>query len=112
LRNAFQELEKHQIQVYLSYGNHDFINGNIHAIEYPTNVHIFSSEKVTSFTFNKGEALAVQISGFSYENRAVVEEKIEEFPLRHSQVAFHIGMLHGSVHGNQQHDTYAPFRIQ
>src|SRR5699024_7263767 len=28
LRTAFEELEKHQIQVYLSYGNHDFIHGN------------------------------------------------------------------------------------
>src|SRR5699024_2874381 len=41
LRNAFQELEKHQIQVYLSYGNHDYLNGNQHAVAFPENVHIF-----------------------------------------------------------------------
>src|SRR5699024_3332473 len=41
LRNAFEKLKSHEIHVYLSYGNHDNINGNVHPIEYPDNVYYF-----------------------------------------------------------------------
>src|SRR5699024_10102393 len=112
LRNAFQELAKHHIQVYLSYGNHDFINGNIHAVAFPENVHVFPDETIRSFTFQKTDTLSVQLSGFSYEKRAVKEQKIMEYPDRDPSADFHIGLLHGSVDGNKQHDTYAPFHVQ
>src|SRR5699024_6918698 len=47
LRNGFQKLEKHHINVYVSYGNHDFVNGNVHPITYPDNVYEFTEEKVS-----------------------------------------------------------------
>src|SRR5699024_10393243 len=60
----------------------------------------------------KNDLTSVRISGFSYENRAVTEEKAMEFPARTEETSFHIGMLHGSIAGDKQHDTYAPFRLQ
>lgn len=112
LRRAFERLVKHQIKVYLSYGNHDHISGNIHEVAYPEQVYVFPNEKVTQVIYQrKGEALAT-IQGFSYENRAILTNKANEFTDREEQTSFHIGMLHGNLHGNQAHDPYAPFQIK
>lgn len=111
LRRAFEELEKHDINVYLSYGNHDHINGNIHPVTYPSNVYVFDSEQVDSFIYERnGEELA-EIQGFSYENRVVLNNKTKEFTINNPKIPFHIGMLHGSISSNTDHDTYAPFQL-
>ncbi|WP_047986140.1 metallophosphoesterase family protein [Ornithinibacillus californiensis] len=111
LRNAFQELQRHQIEVYLSYGNHDFIDGNIYPITYPDNVHIFSDEQVQSYLYTKENTSLAKIYGFSYERRAVTERKIEEYEKEDTDTPFHIAMLHGSIESNTEHDTYAPFKL-
>src|SRR5690625_1055480 len=49
LRTAFERLQEHNIDVFLSYGNHDYILGNPHRVRYPENVHIFQEETVTHF---------------------------------------------------------------
>lgn len=111
LRKAFERLQKHLISVYISYGNHDFINGNIHQVTYPDNVHIFPDEQVRSFVYEKnGEPLA-RVYGFSYVNRAVTENKSKEYEVENRDIPFHIAMLHGSVQGDEEHDPYAPFQI-
>ncbi|ASK60878.1 DNA repair exonuclease [Virgibacillus phasianinus] len=111
LKNAFEELYRHNINVYMSYGNHDFINGNTYPVTYPDNVYIFKEEKVGYFTFNqKGKPLA-NIHGFSYENRSINENKTAEFQVQNGEAAFHIAMLHGSLYSNTEHDTYAPFHL-
>lgn len=111
LKKAFEELERHHINVYLSYGNHDYINGNIHPVTYPDNVFIFPDEKVRQFTYKKdGEELAT-IHGFSYEFRAVVNKKAQEYLISDDAIPFHIAMLHGSLKSNTNHDVYAPFQI-
>ncbi|OZU87913.1 DNA repair exonuclease [Virgibacillus indicus] len=111
LRRAFEELKRHEINVYLSYGNHDFINGNIHPVTYPDNVFIFSDENVSQFIYEKeGRELAV-IYGFSYENRAVLTNKALEYTITEPQIPFHIATLHGSIRSNTEHDVYAPFQL-
>lgn len=112
LRRAFEDLNQYGIYVYLSYGNHDFINGNHHPITYPDNVFIFSDEQVTYFTYEKNQRKLANIYGFSYENRAVYENKAEQFQVQEKHVPFHIAMLHGSLHSNTEHDVYAPFYIR
>src|SRR5699024_143090 len=79
VRNGFRKLEEHQIKVYMSYGNHDFISGNKFPVEYPSNVHIFPDEHISSFVYEReGESVA-EIYGFSYENRAVTENKLAQY---------------------------------
>ncbi len=112
LKKAFEKLQNHEIYVYMSYGNHDYINGNKHPVAYPDNVYIFSKEEVQPFPYQRnGEVLAL-IYGFSYENRAVVANKVNEFQITDTSVPFHIAMLHGSVQSNTEHDRYAPFQVQ
>lgn len=112
LRRAFERLAEQNIAVFLSHGNHDYIKGDIFEVEYPENVHIFPSEIVTSIPFYKKGKAAAAIYGFSYENRAVNENKVPEYELVKEEIPFHIAMLHGSVATNTEHDTYAPFQIK
>ncbi|MEC5423705.1 DNA repair exonuclease [Virgibacillus sp. C22-A2] len=111
LKRAFEELKRNHISVYLSYGNHDYIQGNSYPVTYPDNVFIFPKEKVGQFTYKKNEKATATIYGFSYENRSVTEKKIMEYVITDDTVPFHIGMLHGSVHTNTEHDVYAPFQL-
>lgn len=111
LRYAFEKLQAHQIDVYVSYGNHDYTAGNIYPITYPDNVHIFQDEQVRSFTYVKDNTPLAMIYGFSYENRAVIQKKVQEYKRGDETIPFHIAMLHGSIESNTEHDTYAPFQI-
>lgn len=111
LRKAFEKLEKHHINVYLSYGNHDHINGNIYPVTYPENVFEFTSEEVSQFTYIKNGQPLAAIQGFSYENRAVLDNKTSDFNITDETIPFQIAMLHGSLQSNTEHDTYAPFQL-
>src|SRR5699024_1074727 len=79
LRNAFKQLNSHHINVYLSYGNHDYLRGNIYPVTYPSNVFIFSTEKVSTFVYERDGKPLATIYGFSYENRAVNTNKAIEY---------------------------------
>ncbi|MCT2535554.1 DNA repair exonuclease [Aquibacillus koreensis] len=110
LTKAFEKLNHYNIAVYISYGNHDHISGRLFNYEYPKNVHVFPSEKISTFTYYKHGAPLVDIAGFSYEQRAVIDNKANEFKAT-GDTPYHIAMLHGSVHTNSEHDVYAPFQL-
>jgi DNA repair exonuclease SbcCD nuclease subunit len=109
LKKAFEKLEQYHINVYVSYGNHDFVSGNPHPVQYPKNVYVFEEETVGTFPFIKNQHHLANIYGFSYMTREVMENKTEEYVIKNKEVPFHIAMLHGSVGGNDEHDVYAPF---
>ncbi|MEI3614313.1 metallophosphoesterase family protein [Pseudogracilibacillus sp. SO30301A] len=112
LRKAFEKLKFHHINVYLSFGNHDYINGNIHPIVYPDNVYIFPNENITTFNFKKNNEPVASIYGFSYENRSLKKNKSIFYKIQNRAIPFHIAMLHGTINGNKDHDPYAPFTLQ
>ncbi|WP_339177799.1 DNA repair exonuclease [Oceanobacillus sp. FSL W7-1293] len=112
LRRAFERLADENIAVFLSYGNHDFRKGDSFDVEYPGNVYIFPEESVTCIPFYKNGEAAAAIYGFSYENRAVYENKSSEYERTGEEFPFHIAMLHGSVATNTEHDSYAPFQLK
>ncbi|ASF38698.1 DNA repair exonuclease [Halobacillus halophilus] len=111
LRKGFERLADHAVQVYVSYGNHDFLQGAHYPIDFPENVHIFTSQDVEAFTYKKkGEALA-NLYGFSYVEKKVTDRKVNEYS-RKGGAPLHIAMLHGSLDTNTEHDVYAPFRLE
>lgn len=111
LRQACEKLEEHEIAVYLSYGNHDYMKGHVHKITFPNNVYVFSQETVTAFDFIKNSETKATIYGFSYENKAISVNKAKEFKRNNDKAPFHIGMLHGSLYEDSNHPTYAPFTL-
>ncbi|MBB6454661.1 DNA repair exonuclease SbcCD nuclease subunit [Salirhabdus euzebyi] len=110
VKKGLEKLKQHHIAVFISYGNHDFVNGDYYDVDFPDNVQVFQSEKVDCFPFYKGEEHVANIYGFSYENRAVTEPKVKEYTIT-SEAVYHIGMLHGSLSTNNEHDVYAPFLL-
>lgn len=106
-----ERLKAADIDVYLSYGNHDYqtITTTTHIL--PANVHVFGNEIETKqLTLKDGTTVA--ISGFSYANRWIEDDKAVDFPVK-SSVDWQIGMLHGALTGlKNPHDNYAPFTVQ
>lgn len=110
LRKGFEILAEHDIDVFVSHGNHDHLGGDWLSINWPPNVHFFKDGNVQVLTFEKNQQTKVHIYGFSYPQRAVTENKTSEY--RQVQGAqYHIGLLHGALEGNTEHDRYAPFTI-
>lgn len=106
----FQEgmkiLQKAQIPVYLLYGNHDHLKGNWTRFDLPENVHVFKGAVEKKLLRVRGEA--VHLYGFSYPERHVRETMIDFYPVAKND-EFHIGLLHGSIDGDESHAVYAPF---
>ncbi|PAD38168.1 DNA repair exonuclease [Terribacillus sp. 7520-G] len=109
LREACRELQKHRIEVYIQYGNHDF-TGKQPMMIYPENVHIFKTEKVETFLYEKNGEPAAAIHGFSYTTRHIKSRKAQDYKARGTGI-YQIGMLHGSIATGSAADVYAPFGI-
>ena len=106
-QKGMETLNVENIPVFICHGNHDHLSGIWVRFQLPANVHVFG-EKVETKTLLIGEE-KVHITGFSYKERHIQEPMHSYFPhSNHEEI--HIGMLHGSVEGNDEHDVYAPFR--
>ncbi|MCH1627106.1 metallophosphoesterase family protein [Ferdinandcohnia quinoae] len=110
-RKEMERLQKHHISVYLIHGNHDHLGGSWPHFEWPSNVHVFSSSNVEVKTFVKNGEVLANLYGFSYLTKAVVENKTSSY-LKQEGPPFHIGLLHGSMEGENEHSRYAPFSIR
>ena len=106
-REGMQKLNVEGIPVFISHGNHDHLAGRWTRFDLPPNVHIFN-ENVEAVKFSVNEQDIV-IYGFSYKERHVRDKMIARYPVAEDPVAFHIGMLHGSLAGDETHAVYAPF---
>jgi len=111
LRQAFEKLHNRNINVYMSYGNHDYVSGHTHQVTYPDNVFIFPSEQVTTFNYPDDTQPLATIYGFSYEQQHVTTRKVNQFQLQNENIPLHIATLHGSLSGEGGHQTYAPFSL-
>ncbi|MFP3420865.1 DNA repair exonuclease [Bacillus sp. SIMBA_154] len=111
LRQQFLRLQTHGIEVFIIYGNHDHLGGEWTPIEWPENVHVFSSHTPSEQSFYRGDQLVASIYGFSYKERAVYENMTSHY-VKTTDAAYHIAMLHGTLAGQEGHDAYAPFQLQ
>ncbi len=113
LIKGFKELQKYNIQVYVSYGNHDYLSCHTFPRNYPENVHIFEKEKVEQFDYRKDGKVVAKIYGFSYEERVVDTNMVPQYQIT-EEAPYHIATLHGSLGSitDTNHETYAPFQLQ
>lgn len=107
-QEGMKKLYEVDIPVILSYGNHDHLGGRWTRFELPSNVHIFNEDVGEKKLTIRGQDISIY--GFSYKERHVREAMIEYFPVAENHDAIHIGMLHGSLAGDESHAVYAPFR--
>lgn len=104
-------LQAKKIDVFLSYGNHDYQSVTNTAQILPNNVHVFGNQVETKhLTLSDGTTVA--ITGFSYANRWIETDQTAAYPIK-ANVNWQIGMLHGSLTGlKNPHENYAPFTVQ
>ncbi|MBQ0140826.1 MAG: DNA repair exonuclease [Kurthia sp.] len=107
-QQQLERLNKAEIPVIISYGNHDHLSGSWTRLQLPSNVYEFSKDVTAHRLIIRGQE--VVIHGFSYEQRHIEKPMIEDYPGKQDS-AIHIGMLHGSVDTDTEHAVYAPFTI-
>lgn len=105
---GLERLEEAGIPVFISYGNHDHLGGKWTRFQLPGNVTVFGPEVETAELTVRGQL--IRIHGFSYKERHIKEAMIARYPNadRDSGIV-DIGMLHGSIAGEDSHAVYAPF---
>lgn len=108
-QEGMEKLHAAGIPVYVTYGNHDHLSGNWTRFELPPNVHEFSEEVEEMSLSVRG--MDVVLHGFSYPTRHVRNEMISNYPIASDLHSIHIGLLHGSLAGNETHAVYSPFTI-
>lgn len=101
------KLSAARIPVYLLKGNHDAESTITQRLPLPPLVQFFSSRKVDTFLL---EEHGVALHGKSFAHAHVSEDMTLQYP---APVAgyFNIGVLHTSMGGYAQHETYAPTSV-
>lgn len=92
------------IPVYLIRGNHDAESVISRTLTYPPNVHEFSTAKVETLSL---DGLPVALHGRGFPDRKLNENIVPTYPVA-VPGKFNIGVLHTSLGGSSEHDTYAP----
>ncbi|EAC3584306.1 exonuclease SbcCD subunit D [Listeria monocytogenes] len=106
-----KRLEVANIPVFMIHGNHDFIEKHKEKLTLPSNVHVFS-EQVEVMSHKTATGVSVNIYGFSYNERHIRSSRVDKYKIQ-GNADFHIALLHGSeVSSSEEHDMYAPFRVQ
>ena len=106
LKEQFMRLEKEQIFVYISHGNHDPLTEKI-TNDWPDNVSVFSNRVETYQAITKdGETIFVH--GFSYQHDTSYENKIDEYPSSQGKK----GMLHGTYSKSSTKNRYTEFILE
>lgn len=105
-RRGLERLSREGIHSYIVHGNHDPLDGQFHAIQWPDHVHIFSSDVVQCVTYYRnGQALA-DIYGISYAHARETRNLSTLFQRKHER--FSIGLFHTNCIGAKEHESYAP----
>ncbi|EGK1784396.1 exonuclease SbcCD subunit D [Listeria monocytogenes] len=106
-----KRLEAANIPVFMIHGNHDFLEKHKEKLALPSNVYVFS-EQVEVMSHKTATGVSVNIYGFSYNERHIRSSRVGEYKIQ-GDADFHIALLHGSeVSSSEEHDVYAPFRVQ
>lgn len=101
------QLQRHGIPVYLIAGNHDAASVITRRLSLPENVHSFSTRTTET---KEVPGTPVVIHGRGFPDRAVTENLALEYP--HALPGrFNIGLLHTSLTGSPEHDSYAPCSV-
>lgn len=111
LIQQLQRLAAAHIQVFISFGNHDYYNGDFDKLGYPSNTHVFGNDVETK-TIELSNGQIAAITGFSFRNQWVNDPIINNYP-EAIDADWNIGMLHGSLSTLKSPEAnYAPFTLE
>jgi DNA repair exonuclease SbcCD nuclease subunit len=111
-RDGISQLHKAGIASCAIRGNHDH-GGSVRAkLEFPKSYFEFAPGVNEPHLMTQNEIPVAAIYGYSYPQRAVTENILRHYaPRADDQKYFRIGLLHGNVGGDADHDNYAPCSI-
>ncbi len=95
------------IQVFVAHGNHDPLSAWEAKLTLPAGVHRFVGEAVERVSVRRRGATVAHLFGISFPVREVRDNLARRFP-QQGEAPFSVGVFHGNVGGNPQHDNYAP----
>ena len=96
------------IPVYLIAGNHDAASVLTRRLSLPPNVQVFSTRTAET---KEVPGVPAVVHGRGFPNRAVAENLVPDYPAPVVN-AFNVGLLHTSLTGTPEHDTYAPCALR
>jgi DNA repair exonuclease SbcCD nuclease subunit len=106
-RESLRRAAEHGMQCFVAHGNHDPLSGWEADLTMPEGIHRFGGERVERCAARRGGETLAHLYGISYPTREVKENLIPKFP-KEDHGPFAIGVLHGNVGGDPNHDNYAP----
>ncbi len=104
VESQLKRLTREGIRVVLIRGNHDSISNARRIIRWSDGIEEFGSQSAESLLLDN---CGLAIHGQSFGARAVTEDLAANYPATVPGY-FNVGLLHTSLSGNAQHDTYAP----
>lgn len=102
-----RRLVEANIQAFIIRGNHDAESRITKELQLPDGVHVFQSRGNSVVLEEKG----VVLHGVSFLNPQALDSLLPSYPVKRSGYQ-NIGLLHTSLAGSPEHDTYAPCRLQ
>lgn len=106
--DQFHRLRAADISVALIRGNHDALSKVAPRLDWPDNVYEFASDKAECWRL---ESIGVAVHGQSFGHQAESRDLAAEYPAAAASL-FNIGLLHTSLAGSPEHDTYAPTSVE
>ncbi len=105
---GLEKLSKADIPVYIICGNHDPLKSWSEHLKLPENVVLFEADKVQQHTVTKEGKPIAEIYGVSFGEREEYRNLAATFHKK-DKTGFSIGLLHGTIAGNDAHTPYCPF---
>ena len=107
---GLERLNAENIPVYIICGNHDPLNSWSEHLQLPENVILFEADEVQRHTVEKeGKAIA-EVYGVSFGQKEEYNNLAKKFK-RNDNTSFSIGLLHGTIAGNDAHTPYCRFEM-
>ncbi len=107
VESLFKRLVREGIAVVLIRGNHDAVSNASRVTNWPEGIFELSSEAAHTVQL---DAARLAIHGQSFGARAESKDLAQSYP-QAVMGYFNIGLLHTSLAGSSQHDSYAPTSI-
>lgn len=107
---GLERLNKAAIPVFIICGNHDPLMSWSKHLQLPDNVTLFAADEVQQHTVVKNNHALAEVYGVSFGEKEEFNPLAKQFK-RNDKASFSIGLLHGTIAGNNAHTPYCPFDL-
>jgi len=107
---GLERLNVEKIPVYIICGNHDPLSSWSAHLQLPVNVTLFEADEVQQHTVKKDNTAIAEIYGVSFGQKEEYNNLAKKFK-RNDNAPFSIGLLHGTIAGNDAHTPYCKFEM-